>query len=65
MDAESAEAELSEAAKTLVDANAAFKAAYPGDHLSAGSLYAWLVAFATSLRLARAAGDVVVHFVIF
>jgi hypothetical protein len=70
MDAESAEAELYEAAsraapKTLVEANAAFNAAYPGDHLSAAALYAWLTAFATSLRHARSAGEVVVHFAIF
>jgi len=70
MDAESAEAELYEAAsraapQTLAEANAAFKAAYPGDHLSAAALHAWLEGFATALRCARSAGEVVVHLAVF
>ena len=70
MDADSAHADLYEAAhraapKTVAEANAAFKAAYAGDHLSATSLHAWLTAFATSLRCARAAGEAVVHVAFF
>lgn len=62
MDAESASADLYEAAsraapKTVAEANAAFDAAYAGDHLSAKSLYAWLAAFAATLRHARDAGE--------
>ncbi len=70
MDAETAEDDLREVASspapaTVAEANAAFKAAYPGDHLPAAALHAWLVAFATSMRHACAAGDVVAHVVIF